>query len=373
MAQRDVYLPTQPKMDVVYNDPPELTTAFARRLILLPRFPDERTPSWVKQPAGFQPEDPTKFRMTRAFVYALQLEENGPWLNMYALEPITNIEGVVLKIALTLAAAIVASLIAIWLGRGLIRPLRRLAAAADRLGRGEQVDPLPVSGTRDVRATTTAFNRMSARIKQNTEYANSLIYSLGHDLKGPLAAVRSLVRRADVDAEQREAIERRFDQVDGVIGAILQFARTTVRDEPIERTDLVALASAVAEQLDADGERITVDGPEGLFVRCRFQAMERVLQNLIGNGLKYGSAVTVRVDREGDMARIVVEDDGPGIPGELQEEMLQPFRRGDSDGTESGAGLGLAIAKAIVIDHGGRIAMSNRPEGGLRLTVWLPL
>jgi signal transduction histidine kinase len=188
-----------------------------------------------------------------------------------------------------------------------------------------------------------------------------------------MAAMRALLRRAEPE-ETREQIEKRLDRAEGIVGGIMSFTRATLRDGDVERTDLMALVEAVVDEHDKFGDDVTLQDGDRLFVRCRFNAIERVVQNVVSNGVKYGQRVRVAIAKDDDMAVIRVDDDGPGIPPEMRDAVFEPFRRiSDDIDAPEGTGLGLAIVKSIVVDHGGTVSLTNRAGGGLRLEIRLPV
>jgi signal transduction histidine kinase len=155
---------------------------------------------------------------------------------------------------------------------------------------------------------------------------------------------------------------------------ILSLARVGRPPDPLESTDLAALVASVVEEFEDMDEPVTLGRSERIALPMRATWLRRALRNLIGNALRYGEEATVSLLRDGTDAVIHIDDEGPGIPqGELGR-MMEPFTRGEASRNRStgGAGLGLAIARAIAEQHGGRIVLTNRPGGGLRAELRLP-
>ena len=144
--------------------------------------------------------------------------------------------------------------------------------------------------------------------------------------------------------------------------------------DPLEATDLAALVASVVEEFEDMGEPVTFEESQRIALPLRATWLRRALRNLIGNALRYGEHATVSLLREHGDAVIRIEDEGPGIPGADLARMMEPFTRGESsrNRTTGGAGLGLAIARAIAEQHGGRLILTNRPEKGLRVDLRLP-
>lgn len=250
-------------------------------------------------------------------------------------------------------------------------PLRRLSQAADRLGRGEDVDPLPMGGPTEVRDMTRAFNRMQDRLTRFVEDRTRMLAALGHDLRSPLTALRVRAEMVD-DAETRESLVASVVEMQDMVNATLTFARGLAGAEEVETVEVGALLETL--RTDMHGDFMLAPGPS-LGVRLRPTAMRRALRNLIENAERYGGGARVSWSRRANDLVIDVEDNGAGIPDDQLDKVFAPFvRLEESRSLETGGhGLGLAIAKTIVHAHGGDIVLSNLAEGGLRARVTIPL
>jgi signal transduction histidine kinase len=155
---------------------------------------------------------------------------------------------------------------------------------------------------------------------------------------------------------------------------ILSLARVGRPTDPLETTDLTALVSSVVEEYEDMGEPVTFEAGERIALPLRATWLRRALRNLIGNAVRYGHKADVSLLREGGEAVIAVKDEGPGIAQAELARMVEPFTRGEGSRNRAtgGAGLGLAIARAIAEQHGGRLVLANRPEGGLKVELRLP-
>ncbi|MEM6489781.1 MAG: ATP-binding protein [Pseudomonadota bacterium] len=312
-------------------------------------------------------------RDVEARVYTIAMhfgDQPGSWLTLYLLSRPAPINTSVTKSLATVLGALAVAGIGVLIGRRVMRPFHRLAEAADRIGRGERTPALPPAGPRDVQEIVVAFNRMGARVSQSVDYQIGLLQSLGHDLKGPMAAVRGLLKSVGPETT-RDQIEERLERVQGIVGSIMAFSRETMRDGEVEITDLAALVEALVEEQAELGREAGYRGPDSLEVRCRFNAVERMLRNVIENAIKYGGSARASLAVDGDEAVVRIEDRGPGIPAEALETVFAPFQRlaNDSEGT----GLGLAIVRTIAVDHGGSVSLSNRQDGGLSVEIRLPM
>jgi len=160
-----------------------------------------------------------------------------------------------------------------------------------------------------------------------------------------------------------------------MVESTLAFAREEAQAEPVRETDLAALVEGTVEDLSELGLDVRLVASEPVVARIRSAAVRRALRNLIENAVRYGKRARVGLVREGEEAVVRVDDDGPGIPVDKLEEVFEPFVRLDpSRSSETGGvGLGLAIARGIARAHGGEVSLVNRPEGGLRACLRLPL
>jgi two-component system, OmpR family, sensor kinase len=279
-------------------------------------------------------------------------------------------------IVMTLLGAVMIT----WAVRQLLTPVQTLAAAAEALGRDvANAPPLPETGPSEIVTAAQAFNTMAARIRRFVEDRTFLLTAIGHDLRTPITRLKLRAEYME-DEEQRAKMLADLDEMEAMVAATLVFGRDAATTEPVARLDLASLLRTVLDDA-ADGdpdhaEALTYAGPAHMPVLARPLALKRAFANLIGNALKYGeaAAVTLQTVRHG-MARIDIEDKGPGIPDEERERVFEPFRRLETSRNREtgGSGLGLSIARNIVRAHGGDISLANRAGGGLRVTVTLPV
>ncbi|MCT4553320.1 MAG: HAMP domain-containing histidine kinase [Pelagimonas sp.] len=336
-------------------------------------------PRWLhirETPTGYQlkpipPESALNLDDPRPVTtVAMQLASTGDWVTFYRFRRPPPNNDTVLKMMIALVGSVVIAGLAVLIGRRVIAPFRQLAESAAQLGRGERAAALPVSGPSDVRDVIQAFNRMNDQVSQSIDYQIGLLRSLGHDIKGPLAAADRLLSEVRPDTT-RAQIEARLFRVRSIVDAIMNFSRAIMRDGEAEPTDLVEMLETLVAEQDENGEDAVLQAPESLPILCRVDATERALRNLIENAIKYGKSARVTVFVENGFAVVWIEDDGPGIPPEMLDAVFDPFLRLESDDT--GSGLGLAITRTIALDQGGRVHLQNLPTGGLRASLSLPL
>lgn len=333
------------------------------------------TPWTTLQPEDWHSARPAKFiRLDNAYAIGLAVKlDRGAWLNTAFAKPSMDRfwkSQTVLTFAIT---ALTLSLILIFAIRGITRPMRRMAAAAEALGRGETVTPLPETGPRDIRHTAQAFNRMQERLRRFIADRTRMLAAIGHDLRTPITSLRLRAEFVN-DDEVREKMLGTIDEMQKMTEATLSFAREDSAVEETRSVDLTALIQSLSDDLADMGHDVIFNNGLKLSYRCRADALRRALRNLIENATRYGQRARVSMAMQADGIDIVVEDDGPGIPANLIEQVFTPFFRiEDSRNQETGGvGLGLAIARNIIRNHGGDIRLVNH-AGGLQAIVTLPL
>ncbi|MEQ8665374.1 MAG: ATP-binding protein [Rhodospirillales bacterium] len=265
------------------------------------------------------------------------------------------------------------SLASMVLVRRIIRPMKDLAAAADRMGRGETVAPLDETGPREARDTIRAFNEMSARLKRFIDDRTHMLAATGHDLRTPLTSLRLRAELVD-DEDLKAKMLATIDEMTRMVEAMLAFAREDAVSEEARDVDVTAMVGSIVADLQDLGLRAELADGSRVVHRCRPVSLTRALRNLIENAARHGRGARISLKDNADALRVVIADDGPGIPDDKIEHVFEPFARlDDARNRETGSmGLGLAIARSIVRSHGGDISLSNRPEGGLRAEVMLP-
>jgi signal transduction histidine kinase len=258
--------------------------------------------------------------------------------------------------------------------RSTLQPLRKLNHAVRQVGLGWR-EPLPEEGTPEIKGLIHAFNEMQARIHLLIESRTQALAAVSHDLRTPLARLR-LRLDSLVDSPHRAELGNDISEMDEMIGSLLAFLGGDSDPEKPALTDLAVIAATLIDNAADRGEEARYLGPDHLEVRLRVSAVRRALSNLIENALHYGGQVRVRLEQPDDAhVQLTVEDDGPGIPDDRLEEVLRPFFRLDESRARNtkGFGLGLAIVVGVVEAEGGTLTLSNRPAGGLLVSIRLPL
>lgn len=278
------------------------------------------------------------------------------------------------RILLILALSVLAVSPLAWLfARRLAGPIAAFAAAAERLGRDPRAPPLSLSGSTEVAAASTAFNNMQQRLRRYVEDRTAMIGAIAHDLRTPLTRLR--FRIEGTPDELRGKLAADLDQMEAMISATLAFVRDTSRQAERTKLELASLVESVLDEAAETGGDATAEDSEKIVVEGDPIALNRLVTNLVENALKYGGAARGRVYREDECAVIEIDDDGPGVPAAELDRVFEPFFRSEpSRNRETGGiGLGLAVVRSLARAHGGDVTLHNRPEGGLRARVTLPV
>ena len=277
-----------------------------------------------------------------------------------------------LPLSLALAAILI-SMVGVLTVRRIARPLRDLTVAAETLGRGEAVPPLTERGPEDVRRTITAFNVMQDRIHRFVADRSRMLAAIGHDLRTPLTTLKLRAELVE-DAELQERMLATIDEMQAMTESALSFSGRETTSEPTRTIDLDALVESVCDDLAELGQPVRFQSGGRRTYRCRPDGLRRAIRNLAENAVRYGGGAEVRLAADRTAIRILVEDDGPGIPADRTEEVFAPFFRleGSRSRETGGVGLGLSIARAVARQHGGDIVLSPR-DPGLRAAIVLPV
>lgn len=296
----------------------------------------------------------------------------GQWLNVqtrFERPPLQWAWGSTLASLLTAAGLLAAGF---WfLMVRITGPLRDLAVASERLGRGEDMQPIAPTGPTEVRDLTAAFGIMQERLTRFVEDRTRMLAAIGHDLRSPLTALRVHTEMVD-DDETRDHLVASIEEMQGMLDATLSYARGVSASEPSERVEIGRVLTDMNQAMPT--QFALAPGPD-LTISVRPFAFRRALRNLIENAQRYGGGARVAVEELDGTAVIEITDQGPGIPEDQLEEVFAPFQRLDSSRSlnTGGHGLGLSIARSILRAHGGDVTLANAPGGGLAARVILPI
>jgi two-component system osmolarity sensor histidine kinase EnvZ len=257
-----------------------------------------------------------------------------------------------------------------------VRPIVRLARAMDKFGKGRDVGDFRLAGPTEIRRAGAAFNLMRKRILRHLSQRIEMLAAVSHDLRTPLTRMKlELAMLAEGRGSPSDVEDLRADVEDmaRVVDGYLDFARGDGQ-ESIEPIELGPFLQDIAERAGTPDKRIVVALEEPITLSLRRTAMRRCFTNLVQNALRYSTFVHVRAASNHNQVWIAIDDDGPGIPESERDTVFKPFYRLDASRRPStgGVGLGLTIARDIVLGHGGEIELTDAPEGGLRVLIRLP-
>src|SRR5690606_26897961 len=272
-----------------------------------------------------------------------------------------------------LVASVVLIAVAILFLRNQIRPIERLAEAAESFGMGRDAPSFRPQGASEVRRAAHAFIEMRDRIERQIEQRTAMLAGVSHDLRTPLTRFKLQLAMLG-DTPEVEELRADVREMERMLEDYLDFARDHQR-EASQTTDLAALLNEIRGDAQRHGRDVRLQTHGELVLPLRRNAFKRCLTNIVDHACKHASHVWVTPLRDGEVVGIGVDDDGAGIPEDQLEAVFRPFDRLDAARNldEGGTGLGLAIARDIARGHGGDIQLSRSPMGGLRAVIHVPV
>ena len=263
--------------------------------------------------------------------------------------------------------------VAILFLRNQIRPILSLSEAAESFGKGREVPGFRPRGAREVRRASQAFIEMKRRVERTMEQRTTMLAGVSHDLRTLLTRFK-LELALIGDSPEADALKKDVDEMGRMLEAYLAFARGDAGEQSAP-TDMAAFLDELKVDAERHGHRTSVVFHGHPIVTVRPAAFKRCLANLVSNAARFAPTISITGHRDHRWLTITVDDDGPGIPPGMREEVFKPFLRLDDarNQDEGGTGLGLAIARDIARSHGGDIMLGDSPLGGLRATVRVPV
>jgi two-component system, OmpR family, osmolarity sensor histidine kinase EnvZ len=263
--------------------------------------------------------------------------------------------------------------VAIMFLRNQIRPILRLADAAENFGKGREAPHFRPSGAREVRRAAQAFIEMKQRIERTMEQRTAMLAGVSHDLRTVLTRFKLELALLS-DSPEIDAMKKDIDEMGRMLEAYLAFARGDSGEQSAP-TDMAEFLEELRSDADRNGHRTTVKFHGYPIVTVKPAAFKRCLGNLVSNAARFAKSISITGHRDHRYLTVTIDDDGPGIPASKREDVFKPFLRLDDarNQDEGGTGLGLAIARDIARSHGGEITLGDSPLGGLRATVRVPV
>jgi two-component system, OmpR family, osmolarity sensor histidine kinase EnvZ len=344
--------------------PPMPKTFFAELDPLTSALPDEiykqiHRPFWIDT-------------VGRSGLMEIRVDLGDGVLRMFAHRSLAYEPNIHIFILWMLGAALVLLSVAVLFLRNQIRPILRLAGAAEDFGKGRDFEFRP-NGAREVRQAGYAFIEMKRRVERALEQRTAMLNGVSHDLRTILTRFKLSLAMMDEQAEI-EPLQKDVDEMQGMLEGYLAFARGDAGEATVS-TDLRAMLDELKADAERHGASVSVEANGALDLEVRPSAIKRCLANLVANAQRHGRRIGLQASREQRFITINVDDDGPGIAPEHREDVFRPFYRLDDarNQDEGGAGLGLAIARDIARSHGGDVSLGTSAMGGLRASVRLPV
>jgi two-component system osmolarity sensor histidine kinase EnvZ len=257
--------------------------------------------------------------------------------------------------------------------RNQVRPIRRLAAAANAFGKGRDFDNFSPAGSTEIRQAAAAFISMRQRIRRFISQRTDMLSAASHDLRTPLTRMKLELEMLP-EGPLVDGLKTDVADMEKLIDSYLDFIRGE-GEEQATPTNLAQLLEDVATGARRSRLDVTLETNGPLEVSLRQHAMRRCFDNLVSNAARFATELDIKAERRDEQVTVMFDDNGPGIPAEAREEVFKPFMRLESSRNQEtgGLGLGLALARDVVLSHGGDITLGASPKGGLRVLVRLPV
>ena len=295
---------------------------------------------------------------------------NGYFKFLIPKDRVTSTSARMFALWITLPALLIIAIAIIFL-KNQTRPIINLANAAERFGRGENIDEYRPSGALEIRQAGFEFDKMRKRIMRHLNQRSEMLSGISHDLRTPLTRLK-LQLAFIKDKELSKKMSNDIDEMEKMLNEYLQFTSSSYSEKD-ETFDISELIEQIIHKYE--NEKISKELTPRIYMNGRKNLIQRSLNNLIENALKYGEKINLQLTKKNNNILITLDDNGPGIPENEYENVFKPFykidkSRGDS---KSSVGLGLSIASDIIKSHGGNIFLEKSPLKGLRVKVFLPL
>ena len=251
------------------------------------------------------------------------------------------------------------------------RPITNLAKAAEKFGKGEEVDEFKPSGAAEIRQAGYEFDKMRKRIVRHLNQRSEMLSGISHDLRTPLTRMKLQIAFIK-DKELSDKLADDINEMEKMLNEYLQFTSSTYLEKD-EEFNLSELISYIVKKYD--NKNISLNVTMEIYLKGRKNLIQRCINNLIDNAIKYGDKVNIELNKDNNNLFIKIEDDGPGIPEEEYSNVFKPFYKIDKGRSEakSSVGLGLSIASDIIRSHGGNIKLEKSSLNGLGVKIFLPV
>ncbi|MGE0734151.1 MAG: ATP-binding protein [Alphaproteobacteria bacterium] len=278
-----------------------------------------------------------------------------------------------LVVAWSVGSTAVLLVVALLFMRNQVRPIRRLAFAADSFGKGRDVADFKPAGAKEVRQAATAFIIMRERLKRQLTQRTEMLAGVSHDLRTPITRMKLQLAMMP-ETQESKALNADLAEMESMVEEYLAFARGEGAERAVE-TNLPILLREVIDTAERNGQKIQLRTKGNLKVAVRPNGLKRVVNNLVANAARFGDRIEIQAQRKSGFVEITIDDNGPGVPESKRADVFKPFFRMENSRNRAsgGAGLGLTIARDIMRGHGGDVLLADSPLGGLRAVLRLPV
>ena len=268
-----------------------------------------------------------------------------------------------------IGASIILFIVALLFLKNQIKPIRKLAIAVDRFGKGKNIKDFKATGAKEVRRVANAFKIMKERIENSITQRNKMFSSISHD-------IRTILTRMKLNLElhklNKSGLKKDLVEMEEMVEEYLKYAKGEEK-EKIQKINIVSLLNLIKKRYSK--KNIYFKNNKKINISVRPNSIKRCINNLLSNSLKFSKNIEITCSRKNNYVEIIIDDDGPGIPKKERSKVLQPFYRVESSRNRGtgGIGLGIAIATDIINNHGGKFFLEKSPLDGLRTRIYLPI
>ena len=267
------------------------------------------------------------------------------------------------------SASIILFVVALLFLKNQIKPIRKLAIAVDRFGKGKSIENFKPSGAREVRRVSNAFKIMKDRIENSISQRNKMFSSISHDIRTVLTRMKLNLELHKLD---KSGLKKDLVEMEEMVEEYLKYAKGE-KKEKIQKVNITNLLNTIKKRYPK--KNIYFNNGKKINIHIRLNSIKRCINNLISNSLKFSKNIEITCNKKNNNLEIIIDDDGPGIPENERKKVLQPFYRIEASRNRDtgGIGLGITIAADIINNHGGDFFLDKSPLGGLRAKIYLPI
>ena len=261
-------------------------------------------------------------------------------------------------------------IVALMFLRNQIKPIRKLAIAVDRFGKGRDIKDFKPSGANEVRRAASAFQAMKERIENSITQRNRMFSSISHDIRTILTRMK--LELEFIPKKEKKELEKDVNEMKEIVGEYLNYAKGE-KKEKAKKINIVKVISSILKRYL--NKNISFVRKENTYLFLKLNSFKRCFNNILSNSLKFANKINITYQKKKNHLLIIIDDDGPGIPPNERDKVLMPFYRIENSRNRDtgGVGLGLTISSDIILAHGGNFYLDDSPQKGLRVKISLPL